>query len=50
MKFTITIYDEKVIEKFKSLKRKKGKYISDLIEKDMRMEEIEKRIDKLEGK
>ena len=48
MKFTVTIHNNKAINKLKSLGRKKGKYISELIEKDIKVEELENRIEKLE--
>jgi signal-transduction protein with cAMP-binding, CBS, and nucleotidyltransferase domain len=48
--FTITIRSEKAIKKLESLGRKKGEYISRLIETDIRLEEIEKRLKELERK
>jgi hypothetical protein len=48
--FTITIHNKAVIDKLISLDKKKGKYISRLIEADIRLEELEKRIERLEGK
>lgn len=50
MKFTITIHKQTVIDKLESLKNKKGEYVSGLIEKDIEIEELRKRIEKLEGK
>ena len=49
MRFNILINSEKAIAKLNTLGRKKGKYIESLIEKDIRLEEIEKRLNKLEG-
>lgn len=48
--FTITIRSEKSIKKLESLGRKKGEYIGRLIEADIRLEELEKRVKELEGK
>lgn len=46
--FTITIHNKAVIDKLISLDKKKGKYISRLIEQDIRLEELEKRLRELE--
>jgi hypothetical protein len=50
MKFTITIHNKSVIEKLESKKNSKGEYVSKLIEKDIEVEELKKRIEALEGK
>jgi len=47
--FTITIHSEAVIKKLESLKRKKGEYISKLVEENIRLENIERRLKELEG-
>lgn len=48
--FTVEIKSIKAIEKLKSLGRRKGEYISKLIEDDIRIEELEKRVKELEEK
>lgn len=48
--FTITIHNESVIKKLEAMGRKKGEYISRVIEEDIKFEELEKRIKELEGK
>lgn len=50
MKFNITIKNEAVIKKLDSLGRKKGEYISKLIEADIRLEQLEQRVKELERK
>jgi len=46
--FTVEIKSIKAIKKLKSLGRKKGEYISSLIENDIRLEELEKRVERIE--
>lgn len=46
--FTVEIKGISAIEKLKSLGRRKGEYISALIEKDIEIEELRKRIIELE--
>ena len=46
--FTVTIHSAAVIKKLVSLDRKKGEYISKLIEADIRLEQIEARLKELE--
>jgi hypothetical protein len=48
--FTITIHNKAVIDKLISLDKKKGKYISRLIEADIRLGELERRVKELEEK
>ena len=48
--FTITIHNEAVIKKLESLDKKKGKYISKLIEHEIRLEEMERRLTEIEIK
>jgi hypothetical protein len=48
--FTVEIKSDKAIEKLRSLGRHKGEYISRLIEQDIKLEDIEKRLERLEGK
>jgi len=50
MKFTITIHNKSATDKLESLGRKKGEYVSKLIEENIKYEELQKRIEKLEGK
>jgi len=50
MKFTITIHNKSAITKLESMKNKKGEYVSRLIEENIKYEELQKRIEKLEGK
>jgi len=49
-KMAITLISEKVIEKLESLDRKKGEYISNLVLKDLREQEIERRLSEVEEK
>lgn len=48
--YTVIIKGEAAIRKLETLGRRKGEYISSLIEKDVRIEELEKRIERLERK
>lgn len=48
LKFTITIIGENAINKLESLGRKKGEYVSALIDKDIKFEQLEKRVKELE--
>lgn len=48
--FTITIHSKAVIDKLISLDKKKGAYISRLIEADIKYEDLERRVKELEGK
>jgi hypothetical protein len=48
--FTIVIKSEKAVAKLESLGRHKGEYISKLIEADIRLEDIERRLKELEKK
>jgi hypothetical protein len=48
LKFTVTIIGDKAIDKLESLGRKKGEYISRLIEADIRLEDLERRLKELE--
>jgi hypothetical protein len=48
--FTIIIKGETAIRKLDSLGRKKGEYITRLIEADIKFEELEKRVKELEKK
>ena len=51
MRYTISINnDKRAIEKLSTLGRKKGKYIEGLILDDIRFDELEMRISKLEGR
>lgn len=47
--FTIQVIGGKAINKLKSLGRKKGEYVTKLIEQDIRLESIEKRLEILEN-
>ncbi|MFA5305967.1 MAG: hypothetical protein WC365_00820 [Candidatus Babeliales bacterium] len=47
--FTITIHNKAVINKLVSLDKKKGAYISRLVEQDIRLGELERRVKELEG-
>lgn len=48
--FTVKIIGKNAIEKLESLGRKKGEYLTRLIEQDIRFENIERRIEQLEKK
>ena len=48
--FTIVIKSEAATKKLDSLGRHKGEYISKLIEADIRLEDIERRLKELEKK
>jgi predicted DNA-binding protein len=50
IKFTLSITSESAVKKLESLGRKKGAYVSELIEKDIELEELRRRIEVLEGK
>lgn len=49
-KFTLSIQGKLAIQKLESLGRKKGEYVSELINNDIRIEELERRVKELEGK
>ena len=49
MKFTLSINSESAIKKLQSLDRRKGEYVSKLIEQDIEIDELKRRIEKLEG-
>ena len=48
MRFNLTISNEKAIAKLKTLGKGKGKYIEGLILNDIRLEELEKRVERIE--
>lgn len=45
--FTVTIHNEAVIKKLVAKGRKKGEYISKLIEADIRLEQLERRVNEI---
>lgn len=47
--FTLQIIGKNAIAKLEGLGRKKGEYVSALIDKDIEIDELRKRIEKLEG-
>lgn len=48
MKFTLSINSDAAIKKLESLGRKKGEYVTKLIERDIRIEELERKVKELE--